>query len=85
SPCGTGTSAKLACLAADGKLAPGQAWIQESILGTQFVGTFVWDDPNQTCVIPTISGTAFINADSKLILDDRDPFQWGIRATHSEL
>lgn len=79
SPCGTGTSAKLACLACDGKLEPGTPWVQESILGTRFVGSFEWQDEARTRIIPTITGSAFINADSKLILDQRDPFQWGIR------
>jgi 4-hydroxyproline epimerase len=79
SPCGTGTSAKLACLAADGKLQPGENWVQESILGTRFSGTFAWDDQGKSRIVPTITGSAFINADSRLILDDRDPFQWGIR------
>ncbi|MFA5595438.1 MAG: proline racemase family protein [Trueperaceae bacterium] len=42
SPCGTGTSAKLACLAADGKLAPGQTWVQESVIGSRFEGRYEW-------------------------------------------
>src|SRR5262249_8009020 len=44
SPCGTGTSAKLACLAADGKLKPGQVWRQESIVGSVFEGRVVRQD-----------------------------------------
>jgi 4-hydroxyproline epimerase len=80
SPCGTGTSAKLACLAADGDLAPGKAWVQESILGTRFTGSYEWDDRAAGRVIPTITGTAFITADCQLLLDDDDPFCWGIRA-----
>jgi 4-hydroxyproline epimerase len=79
SPCGTGTSAKLACLAADGKLAEGQAWIQESILGSRFVGRYRWLDRPRGQVLPTITGQAFVNAESTLLLDDRDPFCWGIR------
>jgi 4-hydroxyproline epimerase len=79
SPCGTGTSAKLACLAADGKLAPGEPWVQESILGTRFTGTFDWHDREQGIIVPTIAGTAFVNAQGKLLLDDRDPLEWGIR------
>lgn len=81
SPCGTGTSAKLACLAADGKLAEGDEWIQESIVGTSFVGRFDWEDRARGRVIPTITGTAFVNAEAKLLLDERDPFQWGIRVS----
>ena len=78
SPCGTGTSAKLACLAADGKLAPGEPWIQESIIGTRFIGSYQWDDRSAGRVIPTITGTAFITAESRLLLDERDPFCWGL-------
>jgi len=76
SPCGTGTSAKLACLAADGKLAPGEVWRQESILGSVFEGSYEAHDGNG--IIPTITGQAFITAESTLILDPADPFQWGI-------
>ena len=75
SPCGTGTSAKLACLAADQKLAPGQPWCQESILGSVFEGTY---ESTNNGIIPTITGQAFITAESTLILDPADPFQMGI-------
>jgi 4-hydroxyproline epimerase len=78
SPCGTGTSAKLACLATDGELAPGEPWIQEGILGTRFVGSYEWDDRAAGRVIPTITGTAFITAECRLVLDDADPFCWGM-------
>ncbi len=80
SPCGTGTSAKLACLAADGKLAPGAAWVQESILGSTFTGRFEWLDRASGKVAPRITGRAFVNAEATLLLDERDPFCWGIRA-----
>ena len=80
SPCGTGTSAKLACLAADGKLAENQLWVQESILGSTMTGRFVWLDRAAGKVAPTITGSAFVNAESTLLLDDQDPFCWGIRA-----
>jgi len=76
SPCGTGTSAKLACLAADGKLAEGETWVQESILGSTFTGTFRREGDQ---VLPTITGTAFVNAEATLLLDPEDPFCWGIR------
>lgn len=79
SPCGTGTSAKLACLAADGKLAEGETWIQESILGSQFIGQFRWLDRDRGQILPTITGRANINAESTLLLDESDPFCWGIR------
>jgi 4-hydroxyproline epimerase len=76
-PCGTGTSAKLACLAADGKLAEGEPWIQEGILGTTFVGTYRNEGDR---IRPTITGRAFITAESNLILDPGDPFRDGIRS-----
>ena len=79
SPCGTGTSAKLACLAADGKLEEGRLWIQESIIGSSFKGSFRWLDRAAGKIEPTITGTAFINAEATLILNERDPFCWGIR------
>ena len=75
SPCGTGTSAKLACLAADGKLAPDEVWRQESILGSVFEGRY---ESAVNGIIPTITGQAFITAESTLILDPADPFQMGI-------
>jgi len=80
SPCGTGTSAKLACLAADSKLSEGEPWIQESILGSTFTGRFRWLDKSAGKIAPTITGTAFVNAESTLLLDERDPFCWGIRS-----
>jgi len=77
SPCGTGTSAKLACLAADGKLAEGEAWVQESILGSIFTGHYRQMDHDR--ILPTITGSAFVNAESTLLLQDNDPFCWGIQ------
>ena len=79
SPCGTGTSAKLACLAADGKLAEGAEWVQESILGSRFVGKFRWLDRAAGTIAPTITGTAHVNSEATLLLDPADPFCWGIR------
>lgn len=79
SPCGTGTSAKLACLAAEGKLAEGETWVQESLLGTRFTGRYRWLDRSGGVIEPTITGTAHVNAEATLLLDDRDPFCWGIR------
>jgi 4-hydroxyproline epimerase len=76
SPCGTGTSAKLACLYADGKLQPGQTWRQESIVGSIFEGTVSVLNGK---IYPEITGSAFVNADAELILDERDPFCYGIR------
>jgi 4-hydroxyproline epimerase len=78
SPCGTGTSAKLACLAADGKLAEGSPWVQESILGSTFTGKFRWLDRAAGKIQPVITGSAFVNAEATLILNERDSFCWGI-------
>ncbi|MGA7781721.1 MAG: 4-hydroxyproline epimerase [Paraburkholderia sp.] len=79
SPCGTGTSAKVACLAADGKLAEGAVWRQESIIGSVFEATYQRGDDDAT-VVPTITGHAHIMAESRLCFDERDPFAWGLRA-----
>jgi proline racemase len=79
SPCGTGTCAKLACLAADGKLVEDADWIQESIIGSTFTGKFRWLDRAAGKVLPVITGTAFVNAEATQLLDDKDPFCWGIR------
>jgi len=77
SPCGTGTSAKLACLYADGKIREGEVWRQESILGSVFEGRIAVRDG---VVYPSITGRAFVNAETTLVLDPRDPFCLGIRA-----
>jgi len=79
SPCGTGTSAKLACLAADGKLAPGGVWIQEGVLGSTFAGSYQWLDRAAGSVAPVITGMAHVNAEATLLLDEADPFCWGLR------
>ena len=79
SPCGTGTSAKLACLAADGALAEGEPWIQESVIGSTFSASFRWLDRPAGKISPTISGHAHVNAEATLVLDEADPFCWGIR------
>jgi len=79
SPCGTGTSAKLACLAADGKLAEAQEWIQESVIGSRFRAHYHWLDRAAGTVSPTIVGHAFVNAEATLLLDPADPYCWGIR------
>jgi 4-hydroxyproline epimerase len=76
SPCGTGTSAKLACLYADGKLHEGQVWKQESILGSIFEGSIKVRDRQ---VYPRIKGSAFVNAEADLVFDARDPLCMGIQ------
>jgi 4-hydroxyproline epimerase len=76
SPCGTGTSAKMACLYADGKLKEGEIWLQEGILGSVFEGRVkVVEDK----IFPSITGSAFVNSEATLIFDDADPFCYGIR------
>lgn len=70
SPCGTGTSAKLACLAADDKLQPGQIWRQASVIGSEFEGSYEWQGER---VVPTIRGRAFISAEASLIIEQDDP------------
>jgi 4-hydroxyproline epimerase len=81
SPCGTGTSAKLACLYADGKLKFGQIWRQESIVGSVFEGSVAVVDGQ---LYPEITGYAYVNAEADLILDERDPFCYGIRGTWAQ-
>jgi len=78
SPCGTGTSAKVACLAADGKLEPGQIHRQESILGSLFEATYTLVDNGR--ILPIITGAAYVNGEADLILDASDPFCMGISA-----
>jgi 4-hydroxyproline epimerase len=76
SPCGTGTSAKLACLAADGKLAEGAVWRQESVIGSVFEASYRRDGDR---IRPSIRGMAWVNAQATLIFNETDPFVWGIR------
>ncbi len=76
SPCGTGTSAKLACLAADGKLPPGAVWVQESIIGSRFSASCS-AGPEGT-IVPRITGEAYLCGDTRLIRQPGDPFPDGI-------
>ncbi len=76
SPCGTGTSAKLACLQADGRLREGESWRQASILDTEFRGAFTLREGR---LYPEITGRAYITATAELLLDPEDPFRQGIR------
>ena len=75
SPCGTGTSAKLACLIEDGKLAPGDVWRQESVIGSVFKASAEVVDGK---IIPTITGAAYVTGEATLLLDEEDPFRFGI-------
>lgn len=76
SPCGTGTSAKIACLAADAKLAPGQWWRQQSITGSVFDACYRSEGGQ---ILPSIRGRAHVSAAATLLLDPDDPLVWGIR------
>jgi 4-hydroxyproline epimerase len=78
SPCGTGTSAKLACLAADGKLRPGEVWRQESVIGSVFEGT-AEPTAEPGVIVPSVTGTAFVTAEATLLVHPDDPFRDGIR------
>jgi 4-hydroxyproline epimerase len=90
SPCGTGTSAKMACMAASGTLKPGQPWRQEGILGTVFEGSFQFDENANDArrdgdssesgrrIIPMITGSAHVTAECTLIFDPADPFRLGV-------
>ncbi|WP_394787116.1 4-hydroxyproline epimerase [Rhodoferax sp.] len=81
SPCGTGTSAKIACLAADGKLAPGEIWQQASVIGSRFEAQYAIEDGQ---VIPTLRGRAHVCAEATLLIAEDDPFAWGIALNGGE-
>lgn len=77
SPCGTGTSAMLACLAADGKLEPGSKWVQESVIGSRFEARYACGEDGR--ILPVVTGRAYVTAEGTLLLDPADPLRWGIR------
>jgi 4-hydroxyproline epimerase len=82
SPCGTGTSAKMACLAASGKLSPGQWWRQESIIGSSFEGSYRWAENGKSDrIVPNIRGRAFVTAKSQCVFDPLDDFRFGFETT----
>ena len=78
SPCGTGTSAKLACLAADGMLAPGQLWHQESVIGSVFTGHYEPAPAGQAGILPFIHGRAHVTLDATVVFDADDTMTWGL-------
>ena len=78
SPCGTGTSAKLACLAADGVLAPGELWHQESVIGSVFAGHYTRAADRADAIQPFIHGRAHVTLDATVVFDPEDPFAWGL-------
>jgi 4-hydroxyproline epimerase len=77
SPCGTGTSAKMAVLAARGKLAPDERWRQESLTGSLFEG---WLEEKGGALVPRVRGRAFVTGRATLFFDPRDPFREGFTA-----
>lgn len=77
SPCGTGTSAVLACMARRGELNAGESWLQESLTGGQFSGTFESSPSNQDRIIPTITGEAYVCSVASLIQHEEDPYRFG--------
>jgi 4-hydroxyproline epimerase len=82
SPCGTGTSAKMATLHARGELEFGELWRQEGIVGGLFTGWLSRGDGD--ALIPHIRGTAFVTAEATLRFDVRDPFRFGIGTRSDE-
>jgi 4-hydroxyproline epimerase len=78
SPCGTGTSAKLACLAADGALEPGHTWVQESVIGSRFEASY--QPLADGRIAPVVTGRAWVTAEAWLVRDPADPFRDGIPA-----
>jgi 4-hydroxyproline epimerase len=86
SPCGTGTSAKIACLAAEDKLAPGAVWRQESVIGSVFSARYARPTAPLVgvpadAVLPLIHGRAHVTLDATLVFDPADPFAWGLDAS----
>ncbi len=76
SPCGTGSSARLACLAAEGRLSPGQEIVQESVIGSSY--RLSYRPGANGGVVPSITGQAWVTAESRLFFDEADSFRDGI-------
>jgi proline racemase len=81
SPCGTGTSARLAALHARGELAVGDPFVNESVIGTRFTGRIAQETEvaGRPAVVPEITGRAWITAMGQYLLDPEDPFPAGFR------
>ena len=79
SPCGTGTSAKMAALYAKGKLDLQRPFVNESIIGTRFIGRLLRKEPigGLTGVVPEISGNAYVTGFQQFVVDPRDPLKFG--------
>lgn len=70
---------KLACLAADGALLPGVIWRQASVIGSEFQASYELNADGEG-ILPFIKGKAYICAENTLLIDDNDPFKWGVVA-----
>jgi proline racemase len=80
SPCGTGTSARLAQLHARGELAPGQDFVNESFIGSRFIGRIAEETTvagSRPAIVPTITGRAWVTGTAQYFLDPDDPFPEG--------
>jgi proline racemase len=79
SPCGTGTSARMAALHARGQLPLGQEFVNESIIGSRFTGRLLEETSlgSVPAVVPEVSGRAWITGMSQYLLDPTDPFPAG--------
>ncbi|RUV36503.1 hydroxyproline-2-epimerase, partial [Mesorhizobium sp. M1A.T.Ca.IN.004.03.1.1] len=79
SPCGTGTSARMAQLHAKGKLKPGDSFVHESIIGSLFKGRVEKEVSvaGKPAIIPSIGGWARMTGLNTIFIDDRDPFAHG--------
>jgi proline racemase len=69
SPCGTGTSAKVAALAADGQLDEGDTWVQQSITGSEFAVRYRWHDRPTGSIVPNVTGSATVTGQARLLID----------------
>jgi proline racemase len=85
SPCGTGTSAKMAFLHHKGLLKPGEPYVYQSVFGTQFIGKIVSETvvDGRPAIVPEISGNAWITGFHQFVVDDTDPFKFGFNLTAS--
>jgi 4-hydroxyproline epimerase len=81
SPCGTGTSARMAQWYAKGKLSKGDQFIHESIIGSKFIGRIEEETElgNKKAIIPSIEGWAVVTGYNNIIIDDEDPYAHGFQ------
>jgi proline racemase/trans-L-3-hydroxyproline dehydratase len=86
SPCGTGTSAKMAALYARGQLDLEQTFVNESIIGTRFIGRLLREEQAEelTVVVPEITGQAYVIGSQQFVVDADDPLKFGVHLTASD-